>query len=263
MAAHIDILEERESLRRPLLGSIVLHVTVFALIALQSLVGRQTRELWGHPDSLGGSAVGITPVTQIPLPARGGPANPLASDTESRVPEPPKPKPQTRQQETDEESAIAIKARSSAKPSRRQQTSRSRAFRQAEERRGQLYSDTGRALSSSMIGRTGSGGVGIGTGGAFGNRFGAYRDLLEQRIAQRWRTDDVDPRLDTAPPAIITFMIYRNGSTSSVRVEQSSGNKMLDNSALRAVYEASPFPALPAGYERDDARIEIWFQLRR
>jgi protein TonB len=113
------------------------------------------------------------------------------------------------------------------------------------------------------VGQTGSGGVGIGQGGAFGNRFGYYRDLLEQSVARRWRTAGVDPRLQTAPPVIVTFVIGRNGSTSDVRVVQSSGNRALDDSALRAIYEAGPFPPLPAQYERDDARIEFWFQLRR
>ncbi len=40
--------------------------------------------------------MGITPVSQIPLPARGGPMNPLANDTESQVPEPPPAKKQSR-----------------------------------------------------------------------------------------------------------------------------------------------------------------------
>jgi TonB family protein len=103
----------------------------------------------------------------------------------------------------------------------------------------------------------------MGQGGALGTRFGYYRALLEQNVARRWRTSEVDPRLQTAPPVIVTFTIRRNGSTADVRIEQASGNKELDYSALRAVYEASPFPPLPPGYERDDARIEFWFQLKR
>lgn len=263
MAAHIDILAEPESLRKPLLGSIALHASVFALMALQGLLGGRGGEPWGSPNSLGGGAVGITPVAQIPLPSRGGPVNPLASDTESSVPEPPAAKPQERRAPEPDPAAVAIKGR--AAPKRRPRASRrsSRSRLETPERPGQLYSDAGRALSSTMVGSTGSGGVGIGRGGAFGNRFGYYRDLLEQMVAQRWRTDQVDPRLDTAPPVIVTFVIYRNGSIANVRVEQSSGNKALDYSALRAIYEASPFPPLPAGYERNDAKIEFWFQLKR
>jgi protein TonB len=114
-----------------------------------------------------------------------------------------------------------------------------------------------------MVGQTGRGGVGVGSRGAFGNRFGYYRNILEQRVGQKWRTRDVDLRLRTAPPVIVTFVIRRNGSTTNVRIEQSSGDKALDYSALRAIYEASPFPPLPAGYERNEASTEIWFQLRR
>jgi TonB family protein len=62
---------------------------------------------------------------------------------------------------------------------------------------------------------------------------------------------------------VVTFSIYSDGSTGGLRVEQSSGNRALDNSALRAVYEASPFQRLPPGYERNEARVEIWFQLKR
>lgn len=267
MPDHIDILEARESLGKPLLVSISLHVGVFALVLLQGALGIQSREQWGSPDSLGGSSVGITPVSQIPIPGRSGPLQPLASDTESRVPEPPaaKPKPKPKPQEPDP-AAVAIPQRSPAQPkspARKPAPRRSTPAATAEETRGQVYSDTGRALTSPMMGQTGTSGVGIGRGGAFGNRFGYYRDLLEQMIAQRWRTDDVDPRLQTAPPVIVTFVIRRDGSTSNVRVVQGSGNRALDYSALRAVYEASPFPRLPAGYERNEASIEIWFQLQR
>jgi protein TonB len=100
-------------------------------------------------------------------------------------------------------------------------------------------------------------------GGAFGNRFGYYRDLLEQMVGRKWRTNDVDPRILRANPVVVTFLIRRDGSVSGIRLENSSGNKALDFSAQRAIQEAAPFPPLPAGYERNDARIEFWFQLNR
>ncbi len=263
MAAHVDILAEQESLRKPLVLSITLHGTVIAALALQAIMGSHVREVWGNPNSLGGGAVGITPVSQIPLPAKGGPPNPLASDTESEVPEPPPAKKQARRVAETDSKAIAIKSRSLPKQPRRTEANVTRSRLQTPEAPNQIYSSTGRALSSPMVGQTGSGGVGMGPAGAFGSRFGYYRDLLEQAVARRWRTSEVDPRLQTAPPAIVTFLIRRDGSTADVTLEQSSGNKALDYSAMRAVYEASPFPPLPAGYERNDARIEFWFQLKR
>ena len=55
-----------------------------------------------------------------------------------------------------------------------------------------------------MIGTPGSGGVGVGKGTPLGDRLGAYAALLQQRIAQNWNTQDVDPRLKTAPPVIMS-----------------------------------------------------------
>lgn len=262
MATHADILETRDQLRKPLLASAVLHAAVIAALALQTLVQRRPVETWGDPNSLGGSSVGITPVRQIPLPARGGVPNPLASDTESAVPQAPAPKPEPRAREQTQEEAVPLRGLTQT-PARPRRARPAAAPVKTPEAPGQLYSDAGRALSSPMVGQTGRGGVGIGGRGAFGTRFGWYRDLLEQIIAQKWRTDQVDPRLQSAPPVIVTFVIHRDGRTSDIRIEQSSGNKALDYSALRAVYDASPFPPLPTGYERNEARIEIWFQLQR
>ncbi len=249
----------------PLVFSTLLHVGVAAALLLSGVASSRPRELWGNPNSLGGGSVGITPVSQIPLPARGGPVNPLANDTESMVPAPPPSRPQAskQQQKAPEPDAVALKSKSKVEPSRRTQESSRFSKLQTPQSPGQLYSSTGRALSSPLVGQTGAVGVGIGQGGAFGSRFGYYRDLLEQAVARRWRTNDVDPRLRTAPPVIVTFIIRRDGSISDVRVEQSSGNRALDYSAMRAIYEAAPFPPLTEGFERNEARIEFWFQLQR
>ncbi|MBM3773704.1 MAG: TonB C-terminal domain-containing protein, partial [Acidobacteria bacterium] len=127
----------------------------------------------------------------------------------------------------------------------------------------QVYSSTGEALVSPMIGQAGAGGIGVGGGTPLGARYGYYVDLLRQRVGQKWRTGDVDARIQVLPPAVITFTILRDGSVRQVRLVQSSGNSILDFSAQRAIADASPFPPLPAGYERDEARIEFHFQLRR
>jgi protein TonB len=264
MPGHVDILEQHESLRRPLLGSVAMHAAVFSLLALSTSLGERGRVLWGNPHALGGGgSVGITPVRQIPLPYRAGASNPLAHDTESRVPRPPKPELERKAKPAPPE-AIALRGRKKAAAESQWARRRQTYYSKEPERANQLYSGAGQALSSPMFGaQTGTGGVGMGPGGAFGNRFGWYRDLLEQRVAQKWRTDDVDPRLQTAPPVIVTFELQRNGSIRDVRVLQSSGNIALDRSAQRAIYEAGPFPPLPQGYERDAARIEFWFQLKR
>lgn len=260
MPSHVDILEQQESLRSPLLVSAVVHGLVFTLIVLNASLGDRGRVAWGTPHSLGGGSVGITAVSQIPLPTRSGETNLLANDTESRVPQAPRPQPKAAAPKPDM-NAIPL-------PGAAQRLARTpqsgRQYQPNGARPNQVYSQSGQALSSSMFSaQTGTGGVGLGPGSAFGERFGAYRDLLEQRVAQKWRTDDVDARLQTAPPVIVTFEIMRDGTIRGVRIESGSGNRALDLSAQRAIYEAAPFSPLPREYDRNSAQIEIWFLLKR
>jgi protein TonB len=265
VTAHVDILESRESLRKPVLVSLAAHAAAFLSLAVFTHLGTHAGVLWGDPHALGGgSSVGITAVRQIPLPYRAGQTNPLANDTESRVPLPPKPEvKKTRPPEPD---AISIRGRKKPekKESKWARTERQTYRPLTPERPNQLYSGAGQALSSPMFGaQMGQGGVGVGAGGAFGQRFGAYRDLLEQIVGRHWHTDDVNPRLQTAPPVVVTFDLMRDGSIRDVRIEQSSGDYTLDNSAKRAIYDSAPLPPLPAGFDRNSAHIEFWFQLKR
>jgi len=117
-------------------------------------------------------------------------------------------------------------------------------------------------MVSPMMGQVGSGGVGLGMG-SLGDRFGAYAALLRQLIGQKWRTQDVDPRIHTAPAVIMTFTILRDGTIRDIRLKTSSGNAALDRSAERALYDVGKVEPLPAAYERDKAEIEFWFELKR
>jgi protein TonB len=265
MAARHDILDRQESLRNPLLGSVGFHTALFATMLVYAMLPHSERMPWGDPNALGGGSVTITPVSKIPIPPRAGRVNPLANDTQSQVPAPPpKPKAQPKQAAREDPEAIAIKSRKPAKKTPARRSSRRTTGKPAPERSNQLYNPGGAAANSPMFGSTsGSGGVGVGPGGAFGGRFGYYVEILRQKVASRWNTGQVDPRLQTAPPVIVAFEIARDGSARNVRFLQRSGNSTLDYSAQRAVLEASPFPPLPRGFERNSALIEFWFQLKR
>jgi protein TonB len=260
---HVEILDERDSLKRPILGSVLLHVAVFGSIAVMSIANVGKRESWGDPNSSGGGAFTVTPVKAIPLPGRAGPVNKVASDTESQIPEPVKAKPEPKRAAKDDPNAIALKSKKSAKSSQADQyASNRRDPREYSE--NQVYSRAGQAATSPLYGLApGSGGVGVGNGMPFGNRFGAYAQLIRERVAQRWKTETVDGRIKTLPPAIVTFEIMRNGQVRNIKVFQSSGSYALDASAQRAITEAAPFEPLPAAYDGSSATIEFWFQLKR
>jgi periplasmic protein TonB len=265
MAGRVDTLEQHDGLSRFFALSTGVHVAFFASIAIYASVGARGGLEWGNPHSLGGSAVGINAVKQIPLPGRSGETNPLANDTHSRVPLPPKPvvKPAPKEPEIDPD-ALPIPARNAPRKPTYTRSQQYSPYRATPDRPNQLYSHSGQAMTSNMYGaQTGTGGVQMGSAGAFGYRFGAYRDMIEQRVSQKWRTDEIDPRITTAPTAIVTFDIQKNGAVTNVRILQSSGNRALDYSAQRAIYEAGPFPPLPQAYERSSAGIEIWFTLKR
>ncbi len=265
MPAHGDILDQAESLKKPFLASMGLHVAVFAFLVGYGAVVTRGKILWGDPNSLGGGGVvGITPVSQIAIPSRGGPLNPVANDTESNVPLPPKEETAKRRERAEDPDAIALKTKRRKVRLSDVSASYQRYRANPNPRGNQLYSSAGQAMSSTMYGgMSGSGGVGVGSGSPFGNRYGYYVDLLRQRVSEKWRTQDVDPRMHSAPPVIVSFDIQHDGTVSGIRFLQRSGTATLDYSAQRAIVEASPFPPLPAGYSGRYATIEFWFQLRR
>ncbi len=259
---HVDILDEPEPLKGPLAGSIALHISVALALTLVSVIGGR-REYWGDRNSGGGSAMIVNVVGQVPLPSHGGVVNPVANDTQSEVPEPKPDKVQQTKVKEPEPEAIPLPSRTAPKkPSRRESSLNTYRAKQID-RPNQLFSQEGQALSSPMVGMAGSGGVGVGRGSPFGDRFGYYVDLLKQKVAQKWRTGDVDPRIRTAPPAVVTFNIRRDGSIDGIRLAQTSGNLALDLSAQRAIQDAAPFPPLPAAFDKNEVSIEFWFQLQR
>jgi TonB family protein len=195
--------------------------------------------------------------------ARSGDVNPVANDTQSQIPKAPPESKASQKAKEPEPDAIALKGRSASKKSARAAPDYDRYRPYTEPKPNQVYSSTGGAMVSPMIGATGSGGIGLGKGTPLGDRFGAYAALLQQRIAQNWKTQDIDPRLRTAPPVIMNFTILRNGTIKDIRVKTGSGNAPLDRSAERAVYDVGRVEPLPAGYDRDEAVVEFWFELKR
>jgi protein TonB len=103
--------------------------------------------------------------------------------------------------------------------------------------------------------------VGSGSTSPFGNRLGWYEQLLRERVAQNWRSQDLDSRLRNR--VSVMFDIQRDGSIRNVRISQSSGNFAMDQSAQRAILMSNPLPALPREFERDVATIEFWFGLQQ
>jgi TonB family protein len=260
--AHIDILDQRESLRRPFTGALALHVTVIGGLAVYTWMAGH-RELLGDPNA-GGASVGIEAVSKIPL-AHSGPENPVAHDTPSEVPPEPVKQERVKKEAPPPKNAVALKSKTAKQPRAKVEPAQPRHFKPFEDLDpNKIRAQQAPAVSSPLFSEMpGAGRVGTGANTTLGTRFGEYSGRIQQLISQHWHTGEVDASIRTAPQVIVTFDIRRDGTISAPRIVQQSGISTLDFSVRRAILEASPFPPLPPAFDRNTATFEIVFELKR
>jgi protein TonB len=260
--SHADTLDQTERLGTSFFGSLAFHGLLVAIALFAGWVENRNRISLGDPNGGRLGAVAVTPVSTIPLPSHAGPKNPVAVDTKSMLPTPvTKAKPAPKVTAPDPK-AIPIPSRNAKLLRPSEASSQPNKFRaQQHDAPNQLYSDVGTRLSSPDYGLRGGGGIGVGTNSPFGNMFGAYADILRDRVAQHWQSASINA--SNAPVAGVTFVLHRDGSVTDIRITQPSGNSALDFSARRAVMDAAPFPPLPQQFPKNDAEIEFLFQLKR
>lgn len=91
--------------------------------------------------------------------------------------------------------------------------------------------------------------------------FTYYLRQIQQKVSEKW----VPP----ARPAerglrvVVLFEISRDGRVTNSKVEKSSGNAWYDQSALRAVMDATPFPPLPQEFQAQSLRVHFGFDFSR
>jgi protein TonB len=264
MASHADIMDRPEPLTAPFWGSVTLHVLLLGGLFLGTVMEHRFQLRMGSPTGGGIGGVMVNPVDSIPIPNRGGPENPVANDTQSQVPTPPPPKVKAKAAPKVKEpapEATPLKVSKTTAKKQPQPAEQPNKFRdQQKYNDNQLYSNAGQRVSSPIYSMPGGGGgVKIGDSSPFGDRFGAYANLIRDNIARNWKTSDLNLR-GTPPAVVVTFTIRRDGSVINVKVAQSSGYSPLDNSAVRAVYDAH-LDALPSAFPRNQADVELRFEL--
>ncbi len=258
MQGQLDILDERDPLALPFFGAILLHVGVIAVLFFGWIWMNRTRETFGEAHPAGGPAYTVSSVHNIPIPQREAPRNPVANDTQSIVPSAPSKQEVEKKAPPPDRNAVEIPdkmKRQAPKPLPKQQYT-------PPVPQNQVYSRSRQAVSSPMYAQqSGAGQVGIGPNSPLGNRLGWYAELVRQRIAQNWLTNGLDARTQSQP-AIVSFYIMRDGTIRNPQVVQSSGNPSVDNTALRAVYGASPLPQLPQQITESYISAQFTFNLR-
>jgi TonB family protein len=90
--------------------------------------------------------------------------------------------------------------------------------------------------------------------------FTYYLRQVQAKISERW----APPRLAASggERAVILFEIGRDGQIQAPSLERTSGNALYDQSALRAVAEAAPFPPLPPEFKAPSLRVHFGFDFQ-
>ncbi len=261
MIRHADILDTHESLRKSFVGAITLHGSVILALLLHAWLQRPTEQFGDKNPSGGAVSVGV--VDKIPLPHEG-PPNPVANDTQSQVPQTPE-KDIKERQKIEKPPPDAIKLHSKkAKEKPAEKTAVRQIFRNYKElQENQLTSRTAPQVSNPMFSQqAGAGQVGT-TNSTLGSQFAGYAAQIRDIVARNWRTGDVEARYQTAPPVIVTFDLMRDGSVRNVTIVQRSGIPSLDTSVQRAVLDSNPLPPIPQGFDKNSAKVEFTFELKR
>jgi TonB family protein len=86
-----------------------------------------------------------------------------------------------------------------------------------------------------------------------------YLRLLQSKLSERWTPPPVATRI--GEQATILVEIGSDGQIAEPVIVQSSGNRLYEQSTLRAIIEASPFPPLPTEYKRQGLRVGVSFVL--
>jgi periplasmic protein TonB len=280
-----------EQLKRPLMVSATAHIGLALALAASTLL-HGNLVLWGEAGGGGAASVRLVSAASVPLPPPTIPTeNHVATENPALHYTEPAPKKTVKNPPPDEK-AIALPAKNAkqappkklapAKPEEpeapRQIASTgnspspiqpTRRYKEAEEpvtTNEVPYGEGGPATGpyGMFQSDSGSGGVLVtGDAGDFLSRYSWYVMAIRNRISSNWLKATVDPSVRAAPRVYVSFQILKDGRVVNAQVTASSGIFSLDNSALRAVFDSSPMPPLPADYPNPSVAVEFWFDFRR
>jgi len=109
--------------------------------------------------------------------------------------------------------------------------------------------------------------AGISMGGQGGAEFAArypwYVASVTKRVQDNWMQNTIDAPVRTARAAhaIVTFTILRDGTLKNIRLAQSSGNRSMDDSGIRALSGIDKMPALPSDWRGQSVDVTFDFDL--
>lgn len=254
--------ERREGWKGPIGASVGFHGLLIGSILLAGGLAFHSGDSWGGTQQ--GGAMSATLVSSaIPLPAREAQKEQvLANDSQGLAQSQPKMQPKQ------EAEAIPIPDRIVKTKPRHEATTPTRPIPHPSPPKpaNVVPFGEGGPVSAPMTmfkTETGSGGLAVGAGGAFGARFSWYVDGVRRKISENWLKYEVDPNIVNARRVYLTFDINRDGHPSNVSLSQTSGVPSLDQSAVRALERIDTFGPLPPEYAGSKVSVEFFFDYKK
>ncbi|MCF8045505.1 MAG: TonB family protein [Desulfarculaceae bacterium] len=87
-----------------------------------------------------------------------------------------------------------------------------------------------------------------------------YNSMIAVAVQQNWVFNQRLARIEqdeNNPTVTVVIKILKSGKIADIWIETRSGNRYLDQSAVRAVKKASPLPPLPEGYTSYDVGLRF------
>jgi protein TonB len=254
------------SLTAPFSAALVLHAVFAALLLLPFFHGKQG-ESWGGPGgSISVGLVGNVPAVPLPKPDVVS-ASRVVDESKGLYKKEPPPPPEIKND------AIPIPKFDKLKPPPKYVTKPSKVLENPKPPPPNAIPyggggtptvpTTSFALGAGTATQAGMGFSGPGGGGDFASKYDWYVRAVQGKVSSNWLQASVDPSIQFAPRAVVTFQIMRDGTISNIQVTQSSGNGSVDTSAKRAVLGASPVQRLPNDYSGNFVNVEFYFDFKR
>jgi protein TonB len=256
--------ERSETLRGTLLVSLILHALLVAAAlgyaAFAPPSGGGWGQRWGTGEATRMGAVRTLPGIPLPAPMLSTPST-VATPNPGLYKTEPKPRiePPADAEEIPKYKS-AVKAEKAERINKRIQKA------ELEPPENAIPFGQGGAPTmtyTQVVNDAGSGGLTLGEGGNFGERYAWYVAAVRNRVSSNWLLSTVSPGITSAPRIYVTFEISRDGSIAGLQTTQSSGVPEVDRSALRAILASSPLPPLPPDYPGGSVKVEFFFDFHR
>ena len=94
-------------------------------------------------------------------------------------------------------------------------------------------------------------------GDDFKEVWGQYTNSIQLKIAQAKVYPALARERKQQGKTFLSFKLDKNGEILELSIENSSGHKILDQAAMKAIKEAAPFPTIPASLNKKYASLKI------